>query len=125
MLLAAILLVCSAPQSAGMMKAEGNFSTENPSISASEAPASAPQPAPPTAPQPKIATDADRNAAESGIAMEPRYTPGAPKSLAPAKGFLGQPYETSRQRKIWYALSFAGAGAATFDAWSTRRAISQ
>ena len=33
-------------------------------------------------------------------------------------------YETSRQRKIWQGLMAASHGAATFDAWTTRRAIS-
>ena len=36
-----------------------------------------------------------------------------------------RPYETPTQRKLWYALSITGSGAAAFDAWSTRRAISQ
>jgi hypothetical protein len=33
-------------------------------------------------------------------------------------------YETARQRKIWFGLIAASHGAAGFDAWSTRRALS-
>jgi hypothetical protein len=36
-----------------------------------------------------------------------------------------QRYETTTKRRVWYALSITGSGAAAFDAWSTRRAISQ
>lgn len=32
--------------------------------------------------------------------------------------------ESPAKRRMWYALAFAGHGAAAFDAWSTRRAIS-
>jgi hypothetical protein len=32
--------------------------------------------------------------------------------------------ETPMQRKLWYTLAVTGSGAAAFDAWSTRRAIS-
>jgi hypothetical protein len=33
-------------------------------------------------------------------------------------------YESPRQRKIWYGLIATSHGAAAFDAWSTRRALS-
>jgi hypothetical protein len=36
-----------------------------------------------------------------------------------------KPGESTRRRTAWYALTFAGSGAAAFDAWSTRRAVSQ
>ena len=130
MLLTAILLVYLAPQSANTAKAAidspapvSDDSAANPFLSHSLA----------AAPEPKI-TDDDANAvpvvAASNVtpdlaAIEPRYTSPTPKSIAPAKAFLGRSYETSRQRKLWYALSFTGAGAASFDAWSTRRAISR
>jgi len=45
-------------------------------------------------------------------------------SRAAAKALFLRPYETHPQRKLWYALAFTGHGAAAFDAWSTRRAIS-
>jgi hypothetical protein len=37
---------------------------------------------------------------------------------------VDRPVESPRQRKIWYSLMAAGHGAAAFDAWSTRRAVS-
>jgi len=40
------------------------------------------------------------------------------------KSATSRPVETSMQRKLWYTLSITGSGAAAFDAWSTRRAIS-
>src|SRR5260370_31034058 len=48
---------------------------------------------------------------------------GAP--ALPAKAPFSRPYETRPQRKLGYALAFTGHGAAAFDAWSTRRAISR
>lgn len=63
----------------------------------------------------------------------------SPKNVLPAENFspageslLKSPvkpgvrgsYETARQRKIWYGLVAAGHGAAVFDAYTTRRAVS-
>ena len=51
--------------------------------------------------------------------------PGSqPFSNSPIKPAVDRPVESPRQRKIWYSLFVAGHSAATFDAWSTRRAIS-
>src|SRR5258707_11664793 len=131
MLLTAILLVFSAPQSANTVKAETNSLAAVFESSTSDFSLSQPLP---SAPEPKIAPDVDPGVGDGAgategsgapAAIEPRYTPAAPMSIAPAKAFIGRPYETSRQRKLWYALSFTGAGAASFDAWSTRRAVSQ
>ena len=53
----------------------------------------------------------------------PRYAPVSP---APVKSAGTRQYEASaNQRRLWYALAVTGHGAAVFDAWSTRRAISQ
>lgn len=46
-----------------------------------------------------------------------------PFTSAPVKPVVERPTPTPRQRKIWYTLMAAGHGAAAFDAWSTRRAI--
>jgi hypothetical protein len=52
-------------------------------------------------------------------------TPGSqPFSNAPVKPAIQGSYETARQRKIWYGLVVASSGAAAFDAWTTRRAVS-
>ena len=130
MLLAAILLVYSVPQIGDTTKAESNLPPAVSSISANDSSLSQPLP---SAPEAKIAADSEVAAGagtvNSSVAIEPAYTPAtpasAPMSIAPAKPFVGRPYETSGQRKLWYALSFTGAGAAAFDAWSTRRAITQ
>jgi hypothetical protein len=47
-----------------------------------------------------------------------------PFSSAPVKPAVERRTPTRRQRAIWYSLMAAGHGAAAFDAWSTRRAIS-
>jgi hypothetical protein len=75
------------------------------------------------APEPKVKTDAE--IASAGL-IEPGYTPAQPAT--PLKGVrtpVTRPTETPVQRKLWYALSITSSGAAVFDAWSTRRAISQ
>jgi hypothetical protein len=131
MLLTAILMVFSAPQSMNTAKAGTSSATvavisEN---SATESSISQPLP---SAPQPKITADdvntvaveATSNVTPSSPAIQPSYPASSSISLPPAKAFIGRSYETSGQRKLWYALSFTGAGAASFDAWSTRRAIS-
>jgi hypothetical protein len=132
MLLTAILMVFSAPQSMNTAKADTSSATvavisEN---SASESSISQPLP---SAPQPKITADdvnivaveAASNVTPGSAAIQPSYPASSFISVPPAKAFIGRPYETSQQRKLWYALSFTGAGAASFDAWSTRRAISR
>jgi len=75
------------------------------------------------APEPKVRTDAE--IASAGL-IEPGYTPAQP--AAPLKGVrmpVTRPTERPVQRRLWYALSITSSGAAVFDAWSTRRAISQ
>jgi hypothetical protein len=90
----------------------------------------------PLAPVPKVNADAKAGddvlagrttagpegfVAEAGIvsrdAIEPH--PTAP-SIAAVNQVVAHRRE---QRRLWYVLSFAGSGAAAFDAWSTRRAI--
>lgn len=93
----------------------------------------------PSAPQPKIKTDASdsptlsaastangpvfsaSNVMASAGAIAPRSA-GEPAPLL--KSPLSSTYETSRERKLWYGLSAVSHGAAVFDAWSTRRALS-
>jgi len=47
-----------------------------------------------------------------------------PFSNAPVKPTVERPAPTPRQRALWYTFMAAGHGAAAFDAWSTRRAVS-
>jgi hypothetical protein len=136
MLLAAFLLLCPVPQV---------MDTPSP---VSDAPAAAINTQPtnsslssdvPSAPAPKIRADvkeaSNSNAAPSlnapsssaGLIL-PSAEPILPRSAGapalPAKAPFFRPYETRPQRKLWYVLVFSGHGAAAFDAWSTRRAIS-
>ena len=122
MLLATILLLCPLPQIEGTAKAVANtpaaitISSES-ADSANVASLSEPLPAAPT---PKVKTDAE---------IEPGIMPAAaPAAGAPMRGLksaTSRPVETPMQRKLWYTLSITGSSAAVFDAWSTRRAISQ
>jgi hypothetical protein len=66
----------------------------------------------PIAPDPKVKTDAE-------MAAEPAAMP-----FQPVKPATRNPYETPRERKMWYALTAVSSAGAAFDAWSTRRAIS-
>jgi hypothetical protein len=128
MLLATILLLCPFPQIEGTAKAvthDAASVTATPSDSASaSAPAKDSSLSQPllSAPEPKVKTDAE---IASSALIEPGYLPAQP--AAPIKGVrmsLRRPTETAGQRKLWYALAITGSGAATFDAWSTRRAVS-
>jgi hypothetical protein len=130
MLLATIVLLCSFSENENVAKAiaerSAAFATN------SSAAASRLQPLPST-PQPKIGTDvelrggSDPSTAERSVAadpLEPRNGAARFAAFKPIKPELGRPRETPAQRKVWYTLMFAGHGAAAFDAWSTRNAIS-
>jgi hypothetical protein len=60
-------------------------------------------------------------AESSETAVEPAVRPF---SNAPIKPAIERPAPTPGQRKLWYTFMAVGHGAAAFDAWSTRRAIS-
>ena len=127
MLLATILLMCPLPQSGDVAKAV----TERPAgVSLDAAKDSSLSKALPSAPDPKIKTDAeiaaDSNAA--GVSPAPAAQPVAPGSaplaVRPGRPVFNPEDVSERQKKAWYALIFASSGAAAFDAWSTRRAVS-
>jgi|SRR6266481_1566569 hypothetical protein len=127
MLLATILLLSPFPQSGDAIKAV----TERPaSVSVDAAKDSSFSKALPSVPDPKIKTDAevaaDSNAAgvTPGPAAEPIQPGSTPLSFRPGKPAFNREDVSERQKKVWYALTFASSGAAAFDAWSTRRAIS-
>jgi len=118
MVLATLLLVCAIPQmdDASKVVVASNATAERPAVSAisdnatKDSTASA---ALPSAPEPKVKVDADP------AAVQPAAQP-----FQPVKPVWTHPRETPQQRRLWYALTITGSGAATFDAWSTRRAIS-
>jgi hypothetical protein len=127
MLLATILLLFPLPQSGDAIKAVA----ERPAgVSVDAAKDSSLSKALPSVPDPKIKTDAeiaaDANAA--GVTPAPAaapITPGsAPLAVRPGKPAFNREDVSERQKKAWYALTIVSSGAAGFDAWSTRRAIS-
>jgi hypothetical protein len=121
MLLATLLLLCPLPQIEGTSKVVENppaaitISSES-ADSANVSSLSTPLPAAPT---PKVRTDAE---IEPGI--QPAAAPAAHAPMRGLKSATSRPVDTPMQRKLWYTLSITGSGAAAFDAWSTRRAIS-
>jgi hypothetical protein len=122
MLLATILLLCPLPQIEGTAKTIENrpASITISAESADSATISSLSEALPAAPTPKVKTDAE---IEPGL--QPAVVPAAATPMRGLKPALPRPMETPMQRKLWYTLSITGSGAAAFDAWSTRRAISQ
>ncbi len=132
MLLAAILLLSPIPQNWDAAKivvdptaVVSSDSTESPSLSQ------------PLASLPEAKVKADAEAAGSAdptesvspaafVRVEPAQPSHAAQPFAGMKSAGTRSYDASaKQRKLWYALAVSGSGAAAFDAWSTRRAISQ
>ena len=127
MLLATILLLFPLPQSGDAITAV----TERPaSVSVDAAKDSSLSKALPSVPDPKIKTDAEVAANSNpasvtpGSSAEPIQPGSAALSFRPGKPAFNREDVSERQKKVWYALTFASSGAAAFDAWSTRRAIS-
>jgi hypothetical protein len=136
MLLAAFLLLCPVPQMAdtpdivsGAPAAAISSPTTDSSLSEDV----------PSAPAPKIRTDVEEtsnsnpapllNGSTVSTALvlhsaEPILPRSAGAPAPPAKAPFLRTYESRQQKKLWYTLTFAGHGAAAFDAWSTRRAVS-
>ena len=127
MVFAAFALVCCVTA----FPNSSNASSPTPAVASSDAPTPAVvekvQPARPDAPIAKnvsaISSNADDGSPESSSSES--ITPGSqPFSNAAIKPAIHGTYETARQRKIWYGLVAASSGAAAFDAWTTRRAVS-
>lgn len=66
----------------------------------------------------------DAPAAKADVSGEASEAAIQPFSNAPIKPALERPVPTPRQQKLWYTFMTVGHGAAAFDAWSTRKAIS-
>ena len=129
MILGALLLFFPVPQTVDTAKLTNDSpaAISESSTRGNAAPAASTAPAPtlvasaapattlgdlPVAPGPKVRSDAE-------LAAEPGAMP-----FQPIKPAARKPYETPRQKKIWFALMAVGSAGAGFDAWSTRRAIS-
>jgi hypothetical protein len=127
MLLATVLLLCPFPQDGDAVKEV----TERPASVSVDAPKdSSLSRALPSAPEPKIKNDREiaSDANPAGVMPAPPAEPimpgRAPLAFRPHKAAFQPEGVSERQKKVWYALTFASSGAAGFDAWSTRRAIS-
>lgn len=120
MLLATLLLLCPVPQMGDTARSASD--TQQAVVSHDTAKDSSLSNTLPSVPEPKVKTDAE--IAASATAAEAIQPGSSSAILNPAKPAFHGSYETARQRKMWYGLAFAGHGAAAFDAWSTRRAIS-
>jgi hypothetical protein len=129
MLLAALVLMCPVPQTGDIAK----MVHEVPAAVVTDDHAAGSVASPlPSMPEPKETTDASDatgaasgSANSSGAAAEPIGPHPGPLPLEGVKPAFTRPRETPVQRKTWYALMAVSHGAAAFDAWSTRRAVSQ
>lgn len=121
MLLATIILLGAIPQSADLARSVANL----PEMAA-EATKDSSARALPTAPTPKVKTDADGDGSTVTASLagsEAVQPPIAAQPIQPMKQAFGRPRETRQQRVAWYTLAVTGSGAAAFDAYSTRRAL--
>jgi len=117
MILATILLMLSVPQTGDATKPV----TEPPApVSADSPKADLASEQLPSVPTPKV----EANVTEARDLATISSKPSAPP-LEVVKPAYTRPRETPAQRKIWYALAATSHGAAAFDAWSTRRAVSR
>jgi len=120
MLLAAILLMLPLPQSVDVAKTE----LERPAVVSEDSTNnSIPSKTLPAAPAAKIKTDTElTNELKGAGAVEPG-TPGNPPVAQPVKPAVQRDYDTEHDKKVWWALTAVSSGAAAFDAWSTKRAV--
>src|SRR5689334_21104467 len=119
MLLATIILLGALPQSANLAK-----SVVNNTVSVSEAKESVASRELPSMPAPKVGADTSRDASASGKLNVSSSAVEPPITAMPLKAGHARLGETRQQRIAWYALATAGHGAAAFDAYTTRLAIS-
>ena len=118
MVLATLLLICSIPQMDDTAKvvvasiANGERPTVPAATSDSSSKDATLTASLPSAPVAKVKAD-----------LEPVYLRAAGQPFQPVRPVRTRPYETPRQRKMWYALTIAGSSGAAFDAWSTHRAV--
>jgi hypothetical protein len=140
MVFAALFLLCALPQTGDTAKTVSNQPALVSSISEKDSSLSTELPSMPVprvnSAAPASGSNADEAAtststapvvpgasfsSESSLSSQP-IAPANPSPLKPA---ISHPYESERDKKIWYALAITSSGTATLDAWSTRRALSR
>ena len=121
MLLATIVLLGAIPQSGELAKSVAIAATE---VSAETGKDAAGPRSLPSMPTPKEADGVNSSVSANLAAPAPVQTPHVALSMQPMKQAYMRPRETRGQRVAWYSLAVAGHGAAAFDAYSTRLALS-
>ena len=125
MLLATIVLLGAIPQASELARSVANTSAEVTAESGKDSGGARNLPSMPT---PKVNSDLETDGVSSSVAAnaasaEP-VQPRVISAFQPVKQAYGRPRETRAQRIVWYSLAVTGHGAAAFDAYSTRRALS-
>ena len=132
MLLATILLLGALPQSGELARSAANVAAVSVAEAAVAADAKDSGAARelPSMPKPKVDSDAGADGVTANVAgggsaeagaVQP---PSAALAVQPMKPAYTRPRETRGQRVAWYGLMAAGHGAAAFDAYTTRLAVS-
>jgi hypothetical protein len=119
MLLATIVLLGALPQSAQLARSVATVSATAPIEVAVAAKDSSEQRTLPSMPKPKVETDIDASAGAEAV-----QPPRVALPVQPVKAAYSRQRESHRQRVAWYTLAVTGSGAAAFDAYSTRLALS-
>ena len=119
MLLATIVLLGALPQSANLAKSVANMPVavaETREVGARELP---------SMPTPKVSAEVSgANSSDSPRLNVSSSTVEPPLAPTPIKPNHPRIRETRNQRLAWYTLAVTGSGAAAFDAYSTRLALS-
>jgi len=124
MLLATILLLGAFPQSGELARSVANVAAVSVADAADAKDSSAARELP-SMPKPKVDSDAGGDGVTANLAGAAAVqAPSAALAVQPMKPAYTRPRETRGQRVAWYTLMAAGHGAAAFDAYSTRLAIS-
>ena len=125
MLLATILLLGAVPQSGALARSAANLPETVSSDAKMDAKDSSAAHELPSMPKPKVKIDAEGDGVTANVAgAEAVQPPRVALPVQPVKAAYTRPSETRGQRVAWYTLAVAGHGAAAFDAYSTRLALS-
>ena len=127
MLLATMVLLGALPQSGELARSVANAAAVSVADAAvaAEAKDSGAARELPSMPKPKVDSNAGADGVTANVAGAEAVQPaGAALAIQPMKPVYTRPRETRGQRVAWYGLMAAGHGAAAFDAYSTRLAVS-
>jgi hypothetical protein len=124
MLLTTILLLGALPQSGELARSVANVSAVF-AADAADAKDSSSARELPSMPKPRVDSAAGADGVTANVAGAGAVQPSSVAiAIQPVKPPYTRPRETRGQRIAWYSLMAAGHGAAAFDAYSTRLAVS-